>query len=136
MPLSFVHPSIILISGPNVSGKTCFLIRILCNHMLYLEPYRVILVYGEDQPGQRKLEHMFPNIEEVTGALPKVLYNRLNMAENNLIIQHDEMLDASNSKEVGWLFVQESHKKYMTVIFLVLNILEKWKRKITNLNRQ
>ena len=106
MPLSFVRHSTILIAGPCGCGKTFFLINLLCNYMRSPKPDRVIIVYGEVQPGYRKLEQKFRQMEEVKGPMPKALYDKLNSAENNLIILDDQMLDASNSKELGRFFVQ------------------------------
>ena len=71
-----------------------FLINLLCNEMLSPKPDRVILVFGEDQAGYRKLEQKFPHMEEVKRPMPKALYDKLNSAENNLIILDGQMLDA------------------------------------------
>ena len=125
MPLPFLHPSTILIAGPSGCGKTYFLINALCNDMLSPKPDRVVLVYGEDQPAYRKLEQKYPHLELIKGPLPKSLYEKFNSDENNLLILDDQMLDASNSTDLGRLFVQGSIQKNLTVIFLVQNIFEK-----------
>ena len=114
MPLPFLHHSTILIDGRSGCGKTYFLINALCNDMLSPKPDRVVLVYGEDQPAYRKLEQKYPHLELIKGSLAKSLYEKFNSNENNLLILDDQMLDASNSTDLGSLFVQGSHHKNLS----------------------
>ena len=137
MPIPFIHPSTILIAGPSTCGKTCFLIEALCQNMLEPKPDRVVLVYGEAQRAYDRLTEKFPFIELIKGPLTGEVYDSFKASENNLLILDDQMLEAANSADLGRLFVQGSHHKNITVVFLVQNVFEKGKSmKTTNLNSQ
>ena len=117
MPILLVHPSTILFAGPSDCGKAYFLIKPLCNDMLSPKQDSFILVYGEDQPAYRKPAQNFQKMEEVKRPMPKALNDKLNSAENNRIILDNQIVEASNSMELGRLFVHGSHPKNWPVIF-------------------
>ena len=97
-----------------VGASRHFLINAFCHDKLSHKPDRVLLVYGEDQPAYRKLEQKYTHLELMKGPLPRSLYEKFNAEENNLLILEEQMLAASNSTELGRLFVQGSHHKNLS----------------------
>jgi len=128
--LKFVHPSNIVIAGPTGSGKTRFVLDCLKHCMFEVAPTelntedldrtypdRLIWVYGEWQPLYKEVQKLYPNVEFV-----KEINFELNPDQRNLVILDDFMIRAANDKNVAQLFIQGSHHRNATIIYIVQNL--------------
>jgi len=129
MPIAFIHPASFIIAGPSKSGKTVFVRRLLTEHMLYPEPTRIVFIYSEWQPEYEKILQIFPNTEFVRGPMQNELYESFNVNERNLLILDDQMTQEKSAKsdQLEKYFVQGSHHKNLSIIFIVQNLYEKGK---------
>lgn len=135
MRIPFSHPASILIAGPSRSGKTVFVRRMLSEKMISPFPSRVVIVYGEWQKEYEKVKQMFPDVEFIKGPLPPNLYESFDAKENNMLVLDDQMAEAGKSSQLEKYFVQGSHHRNLTVVFIVQNIFDKGKvMRTTNLN--
>ena len=135
MHIPLIHPSSVVIAGPSRSGKTVFLRKLIQEKMLSPMPTRIVIVYGEWQGEYDRIKAAQPTTEFVPGPLPPDLYEKFDPREKNLLILDDQMSDAGKSDQLEKYFVQGSHHRNLTIIFVVQNIFEKAKAmRSTNLN--
>ena len=127
MFIPFIHPSTFLLAGPTGSGKTYFVSRLLCEHLIFPFPTRIIWIYSEWQCAYELLRSKIPTIEFRKGPSSQKLYEEISPHERNLIVLDDQMTNAGKSKELSKLFVQGSHHKNLSVFYLVQNIFDKGK---------
>ena len=125
MPIPLHHPSTILIAGPTGSGKTVFVKRLICENMLLPPPTRIVIVYGERQKIYDDLAKQIPSIEFIKGPTPPDLYESFISDENNLLVLDDQMTEGANTDQIERFFVQGSHHRNLTVVFIVQNIFGK-----------
>ena len=125
MPVPFFHPCSVMISGPSGSGKTVFLRRAITENMIYPPPKRIVIVFGEWQKEYERLAQYKPDIEFCKGPMTEDLYSTFSPNENNLLVVDDQMADASKSNQLEKYFVQGSHHRNLTVVFIVQNLFEK-----------
>ena len=118
MFIPFVHPSTFLLAGPTGSGKTYFVSRILTEHLIYPFPTRIIWVYSEWQQAYELLRCKIPSIEFIKGPLSEKLYIEMSSNERNFLVLDDQMTNAGKSKELAKLFIQGSHHKNLSVLYL------------------
>ena len=130
--LKFVHPSNIMIAGPTGSGKTRFVADCLKHCMFEVVPTdlntsdlerkfpdRLIWVYGEWQPLYKEIKKLYPKIEFM-----KDPDFDLDPEKRNLVVLDDMMSRVKNDKNITKLFIQGSHHRNATVIYIVQNIFE------------
>ena len=135
MHIPLVHPSSILIAGPSGSGKTVFVRKLLLEKMIYPFPTRIVFIFGEWQKEYDILRKSLESIEFKKGPMPESLYESFSPLQTNLLVVDDQMIDASKSSQLEKYFVQGSHHKNLTIIFIVQNIFEKGKvMRTSNLN--
>ena len=137
MPIPFAHPSSIIIAGPSKCGKTVFLRRALAEQLFAPMPTRVVLIWSEWQPEYDKILQVAPRAEFVKGPMPDELYQSFNEKERNLLVLDDQMTTEACGKtdQLEKYFVQGSHHKNLTVVFIVQNLYEKGKvMRTLNLN--
>lgn len=127
MPIPFVHPSSILIAGPSKSGKTVFVRRLIEEKMLSPMPSRIVLVFSEWQPEYNMLQKLQPKTEFIKGPMPNELYDSFSAQEPSLLVLDDQMTREAYGKtdQVEKYFVQGSHHKNLSVIFILQNLFEK-----------
>lgn len=135
MHIPFSHPASILIAGPSRSGKTVFVRRMLSEKMIDPFPTRIVFVFGEWQKEYEKLKSQVPSVDFIKGPLPADLYESFDVAQNNMLVLDDQMAEAGKSVQLEKYFVQGSHHRNLTVVFIVQNIFDKGKvMRTTNLN--
>ena len=135
MSLPFQHPASIIIAGPSRSGKTSFLRRILEEKTIYPFPTRILFVYGEWQSDYDRLQQNVGNIEFVKGPMNEELYDSFNSSQPNMLVLDDQMTEAGKTNQLEKYFVQGSHHRNLSVVFIVQNIFEKGKAmRTTTLN--
>ena len=125
MHIPFKHPSTILVAGPTGSGKTVFVQRLLCENMLFPRPTRIVIVYGEWQKIYDELLKVIPTLEFLKGPSPPSLYESFDVKENNLLVLDDQMTEGENTGQIEKYFVQGSHHRNLTVVFIVQNLFGK-----------
>jgi len=137
MPIPFLHPASIMITGPSGSGKTVFIRRLITENMIYPNPERIVIVYGEWQKEYEKLAQFDSNIEFIKGPMSLDLYNSFSPEKRNLLILDDQLIEAAKSDQVEKYFVQGSHHRNLTIALITQNIFEKGKAmRTSNLNTQ
>ena len=137
MPIPLIPPSSIIIAGPSKSGKTVFIRRLICENMLTPKPSRIVLIFSEWQQEYERLKAFTPRLEFFKGPISEELYEGFNPIQNNLLVLDDQMSAAVNGKssEIEKYFVQGSHHKNLSIIFVMQNIFEKSKGlRTSNLN--
>ena len=129
MILPFVHPSTFLLAGPTGSGKTYFVSRILKERLITPFPTRIIWVYSEWQPAYELLRICLNWIEFIKGPISPKLYENILASQRNLLVLDDQMTETGKtSQDLSKLFVQGSHHKNLSVIYLVQNLFDKGKQ--------
>lgn len=103
--------------------------------MLSPPPQRIVVVYGEWQTEYEHLRKLFPWIEFLKGPMQPSLYDSFRPEQNNLLVLDDQMLEAGRTQQLEKYFVQGSHHRNLSVVFIVQNIFEKGKaQRTTSLN--
>ena len=131
--LKLVHPSTMMIAGPTGSGKTRFVLDLLRHKMFEVSqnelntkdlerpfPDRLVWVYGEWQPLYQWVKHAVPESTKVD-----FIQNfdfQLSPKQRNLVVLDDMMMTAKGDKTVGEMFVQGSHHRNATVIYIIQNL--------------
>ncbi len=121
----FLHPSTFLLAGPTGSGKTYFVSRILTEKLISPFPSRIIWIYSEWQSVYNLMQETISGLEFIKGPFTEEIYDSLAPSTHNLIILDDQMTDVNKSNIVGKLFVQGSHHRNVSVMYLVQNLFEK-----------
>ena len=135
MHIPLVQPSSILIAGPSGSGKTVFVRKLILERMIHPFPTRIVFIFSEWQKEYDIMKKMHPTIEFIKGPMPENLYEQFSPMQTNLLVLDDQMIDGSKSTQLEKYFVQGSHHKNLTIIFIVQNIFEKGKvMRTSNLN--
>ena len=116
----FISPSLIMVSGATMSGKTEFVLRLIREreHLFTSPPKSILYAYSTWQD-------KFEQLSDVT--FHEGLPNREMLEPNSLCIIDDLMTEASSSLEVMKLFTIDAHHKQITVIFLTQVIFPQWK---------
>jgi hypothetical protein len=131
-----IHPSNILVAGPTGCGKTYFVMKLIMNDMFTTRFDRIVLVYSEWQPLYDDLRLYRPDTEFVR-ELNEDLYHSFDRTRDNLVILDDQMTSGGSKGTTTNLFVQGSHHRSITIIYLVQNFYEKNKNQRTlSLNTQ
>ena len=125
MSIPFLHPASIMITGPSGSGKTVFIRRLITENMIYPNPERIVIVYGEWQKIYDELLKVVPTLEFIKGPSPPSLYESFDVKENNLLVLDDQMTEWENTLQIEKYFVQGSHHRNLTVVFIVQNLFGK-----------
>ena len=129
MPIAFIHPASFIIAGPSKSGKTVFIRRLISEKLLYPEPTRIVIVYSEWQPEYQRILECARFTEFIKGPMQPELYESFDVKEQNLLVLDDQMTGEKSSKsdQLEKYFVQGSHHKNLSIIFIVQNMFEKGK---------
>lgn len=128
MIIPFLHPASVLIAGPSKSGKTVFLSKMLHEKMILPFPTRIVIVYGEWQKEYENLSKQIPDIEFLRGPMEVSLYESFDPQQPNLLVLDDQMIEACKTGgNLEKFFVQGSHHRNLSVVFIVQNIFEKGK---------
>ncbi|MBM3938636.1 MAG: hypothetical protein FJ333_08310 [Sphingomonadales bacterium] len=126
--LKFKTPSSICISGPSMSGKSEFIVKLLVNkdkmfdvnfeQVLYCAPESLILRHN---PIFEKIKVSFPGAQIVSG-LPDISKLNLNIdTRPKLIIIDDLMNEFLNSEAMVHLMAVQGHHFNITTIFTLQN---------------
>ena len=116
----FISPSLIMVSGATMSGKTEFVLRLIRERkQLFTSPPKSILY------AYSTWQDKFNQFSDVT--FHQGLPNREMMEPNSICVIDDLMAEASSSLEVMKLFTIDAHHKQITVIFLTQVIFPQWK---------
>ena len=135
MHFPFRHPASMIIAGPSRSGKTRFLVRALEEKMFDPFPSRIVVVYSEWQSDYEKMQKLNLNIEFIKGPMTDDLYESFDPKIANMLVLDDQMTQLGNASILEKYFVQGSHHRNLTIIFIVQNIFEKGKAmRTSNLN--
>ena len=103
--------------------------------MLEPGPSRIVIVYGEWQTQYEMLKKARPEIEFIKGPMPEKLYDTFDPHQRNLLVLDDQMTDAGNSNQLEKYFIQGSHHRNLSIVFIVQNLFSKGKAmRTTNLN--
>ena len=121
--LKFMCPFGCIVSGPSMSGKSHFILRLIKRKDLFdTPPDRIVYAYNSWQ----KDFDQCPGVEFVWGidGLSEVQFDpRL----NNLLILDDLMEELAGDKKASTLFTRDMHHKNVTVFFVVQNLFKQGK---------
>ena len=127
MCMPFQHPASIVIAGPSRSGKTSFLRRVLVEKIIFPRPERIVIVYGEWQQEYDHIKNVISSVEFIKGPMSDYLYDSFNVNQRNMLASDYQMTEAGKSIQLEKYFVQASHHRNLTIVFIVQNIFEKGK---------
>jgi len=127
-PFVFKHPFSMLIAGPTMSGKTCFIIDLLSQPSCISPPPKKILwCYGI------RNDEQFLNVYRASKypvhfkeGLPNV--EDISPDDGVFIIIDDLMLNAGKSEAISQLFTLGMHHKNISVALIVQNIFHQGKK--------
>jgi len=103
-----------MMAGMTGSGKTVWVQSLLTQAygMINLPLERIVWCYSQWQPAYMDMLTTIPNIEFVKGirtALEQDAY--FNVNERNLIVFHDQVIDAGKDQRIVNLFTRGSHHR-------------------------
>lgn len=117
----FAFPGNMLIAGPTMSGKTCFLNKMIekRDKLFNTKFKRILWCYSEDtaKPKIKDVEAIkgLPSEEELSGVKPL------------LLIIDDNMQNASKDSKIFDIFTKESHHRSIFTILVLQNLFFKGK---------
>ena len=126
LDLTLKHPSRFLIYGPSSSGKSTFVIKILCYMKELFGKYFDNIYYISDKSFP-KFQYIHGRYVNKLNDINKEFITKLNSNENNLLIIDDKMHTATNDILISDLFTKLSHHNNITVIMIVQNLFPKSK---------
>ena len=119
-----VHQFTCMVEGMTGSGTTVWVQSLLqqAQTVIHKPPERVIWCYSQWQNAYTLLLMMIPTIEFVKG-IPESLENDsyLDVNIRNLIVIHDQMIEAGKDNRIVNLFTKGSHHRNLSVIYIVQN---------------
>ncbi len=119
--MSFIHPSLWIVSGASQSGKSVWCVRFV-KHSTYLFNYKfkkiVWCYYGCETAVPRQALKHFPQVEFNKGLPDDFSF----FPSDSLIIIDDCQSEAVNSQSVLNLFTRGSHHSRQTVCLVVQNL--------------
>lgn len=129
----WLHPFTCLVAGPTFSGKSVFVRRLISSDKIQPPPVEIYWCYGEAQPqvfseleAEWAAEHPDRKIYFVNGFTDEV-QRRLN--ENTsipkLVIIDDLMQSAGSCKSVAQIFIQGSHHRNISVVYIIQNLFDR-----------
>jgi hypothetical protein len=127
-PFTFKQPFSMIIAGPTMSGKTCFMIDLL-THKSCIEPSPkdVLWCYGiknKNQFAEIRQKSQYPvHFHE---GLP--IIEDVKTGNNTLIVLDDLMTDAGKSNAISQLFTRGMHHNNISVILITQNIFHQGKK--------
>ena len=120
--LPFQHPCSIILAGPSKCGKTEFMLKVMKEQLIQPFASRIIVQYGEWQKAYDTLKTIYPYQIEFTKTFDEATYRSLKPEQRNIVVLDDQMLDGSDSAVIARLFVQGSHHRNLSVIFMLQNL--------------
>ena len=128
--LKFETPTSMFIVGPNNSGKTFFIKRLLemSSGMFKTPPSRIYFCFSVWQELYDQMSKNVPNIHFHKG-LPSMeeLGEWGEQKGHKIVVLDDLMMDAADSLEIAHMMCVGSHHYNMTVIHLLQNVFQKGK---------
>lgn len=118
----FKMPFAAIIAGPQSSGKTSFLVRLLKDkdHMFDPVPAEIAYCYGEFNSAIPKLNKMGVIVHH---GIPDDDF--LNKRKKPLLLILDDLMLTMDKKYLDLLFTVKSHHRNIGVIFVVQNLFDK-----------
>ena len=95
--------------------------------MLSPFPERIVIVYGEWQGEYDKMKKLVPSIEFRKGPMEAEMYESFKPEQRNMLVLDDQMTEAGKTDQLVKYFVQGSHHRNLSIVFIVQNIFEKGK---------
>jgi hypothetical protein len=131
----FIHPCLILCSGPTGIGKSETVLKIIQRHRELITPTitRLVFVYSEEQPNLfGRIRRSFPVVEFVYG-IEKLQELEFDNSVNTLLIVDDLYFEATSSKYFLDLAIKGLHHKSITLILIGHNLFQqnKYARTLT-----
>ena len=121
--MTFQHPFSMMVTGPNQSGKTEWMRKLLLSSLIQPSPQCILWCFGQWQPLYEELQKRIPYKEFVHG-IPDYLQNPqfINAATRNLIILDDLMTDEKCDQRIANLFTKGSHHSNISIMYLTQNV--------------
>lgn len=123
----FHQPFTMIIAGPTMSGKTCFIRNVLAAPgLISPPPSRVYWCYGIENKEQENLisaSCLYP-IEFCEGLIN---FEDIPEKSNCLVILDDLMQETASSRQICDIFTRGAHHKEISVVLLVQNLYFKGK---------
>lgn len=123
--IPFSSPSLILLSGSTMSGKTTLIYEILKNSrgMFEITPTKIIIAYGEWQPLFDKMEENVPNITFHQGLPSRDNIEQWSTnSEHTVLVIDDLIAQVTKSEDTAYLFCVTAHHRRVTVMLLTQNL--------------
>jgi len=128
------HPFTCILSGPTQSGKTEWVLKLLENRKIMIEPpvEKILYCYGEQQEKLERLSEKMnkgsnSNIFSLHEGLPtREMLDRLSADDaGKLLILDDLMEDVQQNELVAELFTRGSHHRNLSVLLITQNLFVK-----------
>ena len=126
----FKNPTTIQFSGPTRCGKTRLVRRILKQQLIQPFATRTIWVYSEWQQDFDLIRERYPGIEFEKGWRNEI-FDSLSPEQRNILVLDDQIGVASSTTSVADPFTKDSHRRKLTVIYLVQNVYNQGKSQRT-----
>ena len=123
--IKFVSPSILYISGPTMSGKSCLTKRILehCNAMFTQQVTKIIYAYSEWQSLYDEMKKTVDNLEFYQGLPDREAMQCFGSTKQHVILCIDDLfMQVTQSEDAVQLFCVFSHHLNISVIFLAQSL--------------
>ncbi len=126
LPMKFVHPFCMTLSGPSQCGKTTVTYQLLRNNALLIDPppKRIVWMYRRWQPMYDTMKNtIIPPIEFVKGIPVDIEQDHyLDTNIPNLLIMDDLMNVTSKDQRINDIFTVDSHHRNCSVITMNQNL--------------
>lgn len=119
-------PARIMISGPTLSGKSEFVMKMVEHRkLLFTRPFdRIIYSHPADTTNENyltRMQDLFRDLEIVKGLPNFRKLNLLDATEEKLVIIDDQIMELGNSKDILSTFLRHSHHSRISIVFTTQN---------------
>lgn len=129
-----------IVAGPTMSGKSTTIknLILLNRELISPVPERILWIYKGWQPLYDKLKYWILGIKFIQGITEEIKTDKyINSQESMLLVIDDMMKDATQDEKICELFTERAHRRNLSVICIMQNIVIRVKENRTmSLNSQ
>ena len=129
----FKHPSLIIIAGPTMSGKTTLIKQLLEHNQTIFDvpPTKIYYFYSIMQPLFKEFTQISPEICFINDSPSQEHFDAMSASDNNLIILDDLMETVGHKNDFIELVTKMIHHKSLSVIYITQNFFHQAKNSVT-----
>lgn len=117
-------PFTMLVSGPPLSGKTTFVVRLLEESLSLIDKPidGIVWFYGEETDSMKMLKKKFGSSVKLVSGIPPSFDPYFDKTKNIVFVLDDLMIETGRSERVSTLFSRQSHHQNISVILINQNL--------------